>query len=221
VLAVGAVVAGASAAGIGIGGLGGLWGQIPNLINSMRVVRIRTDDGRLLKIRGTEFTGARLQPNPETGEARLSIKHKRKILVFDGKEALRHTGRLLPAINASGGSKKTVQEAVHELEYRRGPEGFLEALAAPAPPRRAWRAPKPKSLSQLAAPTRLALEMALHEEAERRAIEGELALLEEAWREAEEIAAISDNLFLPPEVEQQLDQLKRRSGTGDPDRPRP
>lgn len=46
-------------------------------------------------------------------------------------------------------------------------------------------------------PTRLALEMSLHEEQERRALEGELWLLEQAWREAEEIADISDNLLLP------------------------
>ena len=42
-----------------------------------------------------------------------------------------------------------------------------------------------------------ALEMALHEEDERRALEGELWRLEQAWREAEEIAAIADNLLLP------------------------
>jgi hypothetical protein len=40
----------------------------------------------------------------------------------------------------------------------------------------------------------LALEMALHEESERAALEGELTGLETAWREAEEIAAIADNL---------------------------
>ena len=34
---------------------------------------------------------------------------------------------------------------------------------------------------------RLALEMAAHEDSERRAMEGELAELEEAWREAEEM----------------------------------
>ena len=44
--------------------------------------------------------------------------------------------------------------------------------------------------------TRLALEMALHEEQERRALEGELWILEQAWQEAEEIAAISDRLLL-------------------------
>jgi hypothetical protein len=40
----------------------------------------------------------------------------------------------------------------------------------------------------------LALEMALHEEMERRAMEGELSALEEMWRQAEEIAAIADRL---------------------------
>ncbi|HEX8904114.1 MAG TPA: hypothetical protein VF771_04690, partial [Longimicrobiaceae bacterium] len=44
----------------------------------------------------------------------------------------------------------------------------------------------------------LALEMALHEEQERRAMQGELALLESAWREAEEIAAIADKLAEAP-----------------------
>jgi hypothetical protein len=39
-----------------------------------------------------------------------------------------------------------------------------------------------------------ALEMALHEETERRAMEGELAALEEMWRQAEEIASIADRL---------------------------
>jgi hypothetical protein len=40
----------------------------------------------------------------------------------------------------------------------------------------------------------LALEMALHDESERRAMEGELSVLEEAWREAEMIAQIADAL---------------------------
>ena len=43
---------------------------------------------------------------------------------------------------------------------------------------------------------RLALEMAANEDAERRALEGELAALQAAWRGAEEIAAIADGMFL-------------------------
>jgi hypothetical protein len=46
---------------------------------------------------------------------------------------------------------------------------------------------------------RLALEMAANEDAERRALDGELAALRAAWREAEAIAAIADGMFLARE----------------------
>ena len=49
-------------------------------------------------------------------------------------------------------------------------------------------------LPRINAVDRLALEMAANEDVERRALEGELAELEAAWREAEEIAAIADRL---------------------------
>jgi hypothetical protein len=57
---------------------------------------------------------------------------------------------------------------------------------------------------------RLALEMASHEETERRALEGELEQLEATWREAEEIAGISDEMFLPQGISSKLAQLKSR-----------
>ncbi|HTL04759.1 MAG TPA: hypothetical protein VL241_03370 [Gemmatimonadales bacterium] len=47
---------------------------------------------------------------------------------------------------------------------------------------------------------RLALEMAANEDTERRALEGELAVLRAAWRQAEEIAAISDGMFREPQL---------------------
>jgi hypothetical protein len=55
---------------------------------------------------------------------------------------------------------------------------------------------------------RLALEMALHEETERRAMEGELALLALAWQEAEEIAAIADDLLVPAGVRSSLERMR-------------
>jgi hypothetical protein len=57
---------------------------------------------------------------------------------------------------------------------------------------------------------RLAAEMAVHEEVERRALEGELRALEATWREAEEVAAIADSLTLPAGVLRALDQLRLR-----------
>ena len=44
---------------------------------------------------------------------------------------------------------------------------------------------------------RLALEIAMNEDAERQAMQGELSALEDAWRDAEEIAEIADRMFLP------------------------
>jgi hypothetical protein len=52
---------------------------------------------------------------------------------------------------------------------------------------------------------RLALEMSVHEEAEHHALDGELRALESAWREAEEIAAIADSMFLPDSVQSRLE----------------
>jgi hypothetical protein len=42
-----------------------------------------------------------------------------------------------------------------------------------------------------------------------RALEGELALLERAWKEAEEIAAIADDLLVSEKVRTALRHLKR------------
>lgn len=53
--------------------------------------------------------------------------------------------------------------------------------------------------------------MAVNEENERIALEGELALLELAWKEAEEIAAIADTLAIPAQVEEQFEELRRRT----------
>jgi hypothetical protein len=65
-----------------------------------------------------------------------------------------------------------------------------------------------KKISKMPREDRLALEMAAHEDGERRALEGELVTLEEAWREAEEIAAIADRLLFPEALENLFLKLK-------------
>ena len=71
----------------------------------------------------------------------------------------------------------------------------------------------PGYVNKMPAATRLALEMALHEEQERRALEGELWRLERAWEAAEEIAAISDDLHLPEGTDEFL-RREREVGPG-------
>jgi hypothetical protein len=208
-VAAGAVLIGASAAGIGIGGFGGLWGNIPNLINSMRVVRLRTPDGRVLKVRGNSLARARLGGDGTFGQPAFSFKHKGKLELFRGEDALAVAGRLLPAINPSGGSKRAVAHAVQSIDARRGAEAYLEDWLRSQP-----AVDRVKAVARQSIVSRLALEMALHEEAERRAIEGELTQLLAAWEDAERIAKISDDLLMPPEVDRRLAELKERRGSG-------
>jgi hypothetical protein len=61
-------------------------------------------------------------------------------------------------------------------------------------------------LYQLPGVDRLALEMAANEDIERRALEGELAALSAAWKEAEEIATIADELF----ADEVFEEFKRQ-----------
>jgi hypothetical protein len=61
-------------------------------------------------------------------------------------------------------------------------------------------------LYRLPSANRLALEMAANEDAERRALSGELDELRDAWREAEEIAAIADGMF----GDDTLEEFKRQ-----------
>ena len=129
---------------------------------------------------------------------------------------------VVPKVNRFGGNKNTVADAVEEIESLGNSERYLRYLAELAPsltkridagvsPRRAkmrQSAFHKYGLYSIPAPQRLALEMALHEEAERRAMEGELAELERAWRDAEEIAGISDSLLVPESVDEQFRKLK-------------
>ena len=79
---------------------------------------------------------------------------------------------------------------------------------------------EPGYISMMPNPTRLAVEMALHEEQERRALEGELWLLERAWKEAEEIAEISDSLLLPDGSEDFIREHGERRSDGGRERPK-
>jgi hypothetical protein len=120
-----------------------------------------------------------------------------------GEEAERAAGYVLPAINWAGAEKREVEQAVQLIEdSRKAPSEFVHDLAR--------RAAMGKRLQEVPNATRLALEMAAHEDSERRAMEGELALLEAAWRQAEEIAKIADNLLVPPSIDEFLERNRGR-----------
>jgi hypothetical protein len=212
VAAAGAVVVGGIAAGVGVAGIH----MIPQMIINLPVrVKIKTKDGRILKVRNENLQRSRfLLESATDGEGwGVYVKHSSGEDTFYGEEAVRVTSLLLPKLNAMAGPKHVVQDAVERIEEAGNPERFLATLPdkvrAADSKRYGDRAVKEKKLGlvgKLPKPTKLALEMAVHEEQERRALEGELWLLEAAWREAEEIAGISDDLFVSESTEEFIER---------------
>lgn len=119
--------------------------------------------------------------------------------------------RVLPSVNKAGAGAGIIRDGVALIEEVGGPEHF--ALWATRQ-RRDWAAKSTfgdtGDLTQIPVAARLAFEMALHEDTERRALEGELAVLEAAWQDAEAIARIADTLTIPSGVSDQLADLKTR-----------
>jgi hypothetical protein len=114
---------------------------------------------------------------------------------------------LLPAVNGSGGTRRHFQSAVQLVEETGDPMKLLNTAAAVAM-KKGWNPTMQGRLSTIPIEARLALEMVTHEDDERRALQGELAALEERWKEAEEIAGISDNMFLPSSVTDWMSRIR-------------
>ena len=168
----------------------------------------------------------------DSDEFALSFEAAATSHLVVGDDAMKVAAKLMPTVNRFGGSKGDVRDAVGLLEEVGDPLRVLHTVqkrfgGSGAEYRKlAWfvkgQAHATKQgrgmLKTLAPRDRLALEMALHEESERRAMDGELAHLEAAWREAEEIANIADNMFILPSVEVQVDEMRRRVRDGEPTR---
>lgn len=125
--------------------------------------------------------------------------------LYQSAEAL---GALLPAVNTRGASKRELASAVDLIESAKGPDKLLAEAGAFAVKPHSWNAMRQGTLGSLPRELRLALEMVTHEDDERRALEGELAELEQRWKEAEEVAEISDNMFLPSSVTEWIQRVR-------------
>ena len=128
-----------------------------------------------------------------------------------GEEAIRAAGALLPLMNRGGGSANDVKQAVGFIEDAGDPMMLYRYAAGVLRDQKGSRTfgRNANGLKYLPTAGRLALEMASHEESERRALEGELHVLEAAWKAAEEIAGIADDMFLPASMDDDLARLKR------------
>jgi hypothetical protein len=186
-------------------------------------LRLAGGDHRVRAVTRQDVARTSLVRAADDGPAlRLALGGEFRLLT--GAEAVRVAARLLPTANGQGAGPDDVRAAVRRLETASSPEALLRAAVRGATrwtpaqharyERSATEADAAFALPALPPSTRLALEMALHEEQERRALAGELAELERAWREAEEIAAIADDLALPGTVRARFARLRgARDGT--------
>jgi len=199
-----------------------------NALRNRRVLaEVDSADGVRSVVRGRFVHWVRLIPSTidqgwaiEVPSEKGAIKQR---VVIEGEEARRLAAKLVPKLTPDGGDAKQVRAAVMQIESKGTPDNYLN-----------WLARNPKSVPHWAFSSRrdvvtgqkakkgtridtlgvqgleakLAVEMAVNEENERIALEGELSLLEDAWKEAEEIAAIADGLALPRSVEHGLLELQ-------------
>jgi hypothetical protein len=177
-----------------------LW-QVPGLVNRLRnsrtIARVKTAAGVEFKVSRGRALQAWLRPEHTHWLLALPLKGG-GVISLEGESAMRAAAVLLPHINASGAKRDQVQGAVNQIQMYLTTDRLFQNTAQHLWNLRTGRDGAP--LSKAPPEIRLALEMATHEAQERRALEGELAELETMWREAEEIASISDNLLLPSSV---------------------
>jgi hypothetical protein len=192
------------------------------------------DSDEKIKVQLKHLEKSRFVPTGEPGEWELHVRYARgwssgfstgkgETLVYQGDEAMEVAGKLMARANRSGGTRKTIDEAVKRIESVGNPESFVDEAVRESERLRHEKAGGSEkklskttagSLAKLPKDIRLALEMATHEEAERRAMEGELAILQAAWQQADEIAGIADSLLLPTEFDDFVTSEKKRAATG-------
>lgn len=189
-----------------------------------KVTRIVGDGGKILKVVAADMQHVKLLGHDGNDPFRLALKHSYGRVELTGDRGRLALGALLARVNRFGAGSETVSAAASLIAETGGPERAAIGIARASEPlsreferqlarfeRGEWLTKpfgrdergrlfdnkEPRRMGplwRLPREQRLALEMALHESTEQRAMEGELAVLEAAWREAEEIAAIADTL---------------------------
>ncbi|HET6701522.1 MAG TPA: hypothetical protein VFH14_06955, partial [Gemmatimonadaceae bacterium] len=136
--ALGALVAGGVAAGVGIGGFGWMIMQSGRYIvegNPRAVVGyVPGFDGQPLAIRRLHLKHTRWQNDPSTGEHRLAIGFKRGTITLTGEEARRQAGILVVHANRRGGNRTEVQRAVDRVQEAGSAEALVASLATQREP---------------------------------------------------------------------------------------
>jgi len=239
--AIGLTAAGATAAGAlvvgttalaGISALGFVYfGLIAaaSALTRQHEVHIPRQDGSLIILDPADLEEVWLIAGPEGGWY-VRVRNEDGITLLRHDEAMCAASLIMPCLNPTGARRNTIEGAVREIERAQGANAFLEWLTKSWLP--SLEVIPPEDLVDSIAmeltggltsvlpiqsypnELRLAVEMAVNEENERTAAQEQLDLLEQAWKLAEEIAAIADGLLVPSEILGRLRRMRRKLGTG-------
>ena len=224
-------------AGVGLAGMVGFIARTSHrrwVDQGAPIAHTPNNDGVMLRLTAANALKARIFPTG-SGEWQLSVPHSviqpagkmarrfgaREVAageqlpqLLTGRVAERALASILPFTNALGAGKRVVNDAVelastssslsHLLRGRQIPKGRGEGMFRLNEHQR--------TIVYFPEHIRLAMEMSVHEEDERRAMEGELHELEARWREADAIAKIADEMFLPSSIDGELQSLRRSCG---------
>lgn len=211
-LAAGTVVSGALGATLGAvaAGFGGaafvaayaaaLWivdeGPKRRPVTSLRLGR------RLLHLKQDDAEATRVFSDGEPGSYGVSLHHTEGVELIRGPDVRRVLGKVVPTLSPFGGAHDEIRSAIELVDSAGSAEECVSRTMERATRYGGFFAHFPVE-------TRLALEMSLQEDTERRALDGELTALENAWKEAEQIAAIADGLLMPPDVLERIAGLRK------------
>lgn len=165
-------------------------------------------DGRPVALAGVHAADMRLYVDGDECALEVRTGSRLPAAIVRGDEAIRVTGQLLPWLNRAGSTTDGVERAVRQIERAGSPEELFRLAALRLQERAGALVPGDGLIRRGHPELRLALEMAAHDDLELQAARGELERLERAWREAEEIARIADNLLIPQPVRRALDRLR-------------
>lgn len=201
-LAAAVAVSGAVSVPIALMGLGWL---DEKYTHDRVLTRVRAQDGTVHALKLRHFNRLEVAMANNAAGWKFRVAHESGMLELEGSEATRIAGHILAHINRAGGTSAQLAEAAHRITALGDAERYIRHTSELRETRRYSRSifwNDDVGVLGLTQTERLALEIAVHEDAERRLIRAELTSLEAAWRDAEEIAAISDRLLIVENTEE-------------------
>jgi len=187
------------------------WDWLESHLDDRVVARVHPPDGQARQLLEQHVGAVELVPACGDETWGVTVPHRSGSFEVRGAVAKQLVSQLLARLNRRGGSRRRVSESVALIAEAGSPEKFIAwAIDVREERRRNGELFRSADLGAfgLTDTERLALEMAVNEDLERAAAASELLALTNAWRDAEEVASIADDLLMPDRIRNALARLR-------------